>query len=142
MTTVLLALAVAVQAQSEPKKRQPLVCADAASIRGFKAAVVEDSGWEHALADEWARCACPKEADAAGWPEPRPALPEKWRGALPALRPGQHAANVQRLAKDFILFHQRPLPVTPEQAEAIADCWIKRREAVLKARKKASPTKS
>ena len=106
-----------------PKKRKSLQCEDAASIRDFKAAAVEDSGWSHEFADEWARCACPKTADAAGWPNPRPKLPEGWSGALPAINPSDHSRDVERLADEFFLFKKRPLPISRKQAYQIAKCW-------------------
>lgn len=119
-------------------KRMPLNCKDAASIRDFKAAVVEDSGWDHALADEWARYACPKEADAAGWGDPRPVLPAKWRGALPARdkNPKDHEGSVKSLIDGFLLYPKRPLPITRKQAETIAEGWYLRRNADLQTPKK------
>jgi hypothetical protein len=140
MKTLFLVIAVAAYAASgldmvKPadgmvaKKRRRLDCKDAASVRDFKAAVVEDSGWEHRLADAWARCACPKEADAAGWPNPRPSLPEAWRGALPVIKPKDHAGNVKRLVEEFFLFPQRRLPISREQATRIADCWYRLKQS-------------
>ncbi len=138
MKTLFLTLALAASAQAAPgpeaKKRLPLDCANVASIRDFKAAVVEDSGWEHKLAENWARYACPKEADEAGWSEPKPQLPEKWRGALPsrAKNPDDEAGNIRSLVDGFLLYPKRPLPITRKQAEQIAAGWHKQRLAAVK----------
>lgn len=142
MTTLLLALAVAATAQdAPPKKRLRLVCEQADTIRDLKAAMVEDSGWDHKLADEWARCACPEQADKAGWPEPLPQLPAKWRGAQPSLSPDKHEANVKFVVDFFLLYPKRPLPLDKEQALRIAECWSTKREADMKARQKAAAKK-
>ena len=144
MITLLLVIAISASAQTgvdsikptataAARKRVPLDCKDAASIRDFKAAVVEDSGWEHKLAEEWARYACPKEADAAGWSDPRPVLPVKWRGALPAKdkNPADREGSVRSLVDGYLLFHMRPLPITRKQADQIAEGWYRQRLASL-----------
>ena len=154
MITALLAVALTASAQTGPntvkppvavtkRKRIPLDCKDAASIRDFKAAVVEDSGWEHKLAEEWARDACPKEADAAGWPNPRPQLPEKWRGALPAKDkdPNDREGSVRSLVERFLLYPLRPLPISRKQADVMADGWYLRRRAWLQSQKKEAEKK-
>ncbi len=154
MIAVFLAIAITASAQPAPgmikpavgapkKIRIPLDCKDAASIRDFKAAVVEDSGWEHKLAEEWARYACPREADAAGWSDPRPQLPAKWRGALPARdkNPGDHEGSVRSLIEGYLLYPRRPLPVSRKQAEVIAEGWYLRRNAGLQAQKKETEKK-
>jgi len=145
MMTIFLAFTIAASAQTGPnlakpasgmaaKKRIALDCKDAASIRDFKAAVVEDSGWEHKLAEDWARYACPQEADAAGWQEPRPQLPEKWRGALPSRdkNPADQAGSIKSLVDGYLLFPQRPLPISRKQAEQIAAGWYRQRLAARK----------
>lgn len=136
MIAVFVALSAATA--TAKTKRLPLDCKDPASIRDFKAAVVEDSGWDHALAEEWARYACPKEADAAGWGDPRPVLPAKWRGALPARdkNPKDRAWSVKSLVEGFLLYPLRPLPITRKQADVIGEGWYQRRLADLQAAKK------
>ena len=149
MMTVFLAIAITASAQTgldvvkpavvmAARKRIPLDCKDIASIRDFKAAVVEDSGWEHKLAEEFARYACPREADAAGWPDPRPRLPAKWRGALPAQdkNPDDHAGNIKSLVEGFLLYPLRPLPISRKQAEQIAEGWDRQRVADLQSHRK------
>lgn len=141
MTTLFLAICVAASAADAPKKRLPLDCAKPETIRDLKAAMVEDSGWDHKLADEWARCACPAEADKAGWPEPLPKLPAKWRGAQPALSLDKHAVNVKFVVENFLLYPKRPLAISREQAVQIAECWSTDRETKMKARKQDAAKK-
>lgn len=130
--------AVKPAAAAVASKRVRLDCKDAVSIRDFKAAVVEDSGWEHKLAEEWARDACPAEADAAGWPTPRPVLPAKWRGALPARdkNPVDREGSIRSLVEGFLLYPKRPLPISRKQADYIGEGWYQRRITSLQAQKK------
>lgn len=101
-----------------------LDCKDAATIRGFKAAVVERAGFPRGTAEEWARCACPAAAEAAGWPNPAPVPPSDFSGTLPSPDdPDDHEEFIERIVGESLLRPRRELALTHRQARDIAACW-------------------
>ncbi|MBI5239031.1 MAG: hypothetical protein HY926_01025 [Elusimicrobia bacterium] len=108
-----------------PVEWLPLDCKDSGSIRELKWALVL-RGWRHALAEELARCACGKRAGAAGWPEPRPRLPEKSARA-PEPAPCAWDQTVPECVES--MSHNMRglgLPLSKDQTDGIASCWLTR----------------